>query len=85
MKSSPSRWLKRMSGCVASVLVFAACATNSIPTDPAVGEPFWASEERLDEYVELMNRGEAPSIRAWIREADRVIRANNAMHEEMTR
>jgi len=61
--------------------VCAGCKT--IPSlEPYAGEPFFASEQRLDEYEELMREGRAPTIRAWIREADRVIRANNALRED---
>jgi len=48
---------------------------------PYEGPPFFASAERLSEYEALAADKRASKIRAWIREADRVIRANNALRD----
>jgi hypothetical protein len=37
---------------------------------------------RLEEYQRLMDTGQAPAVRAWIREADRICRANNVLRGE---
>lgn len=79
MKFFRSRLLTNVSGFAASVLVCSACATNSGVCEPAIGSPFGITEEQLEEYEVLMESGEdSDAIRAWIREADRTIRANNA-------
>lgn len=41
------------------------------------GDPFGSNLERLQEYQDLRDFDVAPATRAWIREADRTIRANN--------
>lgn len=62
------------------MLSAAGCAGRNGPVscEPAIGIPFHDSYPRLVEYQALYRAGASPAIRAWIREADKVIRANNA-------
>ena len=70
-------WLSLLRVSLIGLSVSACCTTPMI--EPYRGEPFFASEDRLDEYEALMIAEQAPAIRAWVREADRVLRANNAL------
>lgn len=81
-------WLTSLSGCVASVVLLGCVSRPSL--EPYYGEPFFVDPGRLDEYEALACLGpatpvgcepQAPKIRAWIREADRVLRANNTLRE----
>jgi len=78
MKFWPSLWLARMSGFAALVLTCSGCATNLGSCEPAQGQPYLSSPQRAAEYIQLFEGGVAPETRAWIRETDRVIRANRA-------
>lgn len=78
MKGSPCRWPMKLLGFVVLVIVSSGCATSNSSCEPAKYERFSDSEVRLDEYGTLVELNLAPSLRAWIREADRVIDANNA-------
>lgn len=62
------------------MLSISGCQTPAM-IKPYEGPPFFASIERLDEYEALKDADKAPKIRAWIREADRVIRSNNALRD----
>ena len=79
MRSWPSPWRMRTAG----LLVLAAVCTASCKTTPTIEpyacEPFPSTYAQLEEYEWLKATGQAPKIRAWIREADRVCRANNAL------
>ena len=64
------------------------CATNP-SLEPYRGAPFFDSDLRLAEYAVLACIKQPPGctpraakVRAWIREADRTIRANNALRGE---
>jgi hypothetical protein len=55
------------------------CATPVIATEPYYCEPFYLADERIDQYALLYRENLAPAVRAWVREADRTCRANNAL------
>ena len=67
------------------MLLLAAVCIASCRTTPTIEpypcDPFHSDAVRLEEYQQLMDEGRAPLIRAWIREADRVCRANNALRD----
>jgi len=80
-----------MSGLLLLASVCVGCKTTP-SLEPYYGEPVFTSEARLNEYELLKQRDqerakqelepETQKLRAWIREADRVIRANNALRED---
>lgn len=65
-----------------ALLLAASCANSSGAPGVIPGEPFVSptAGERLAEYVALMDADQAPALRAWVREADRTIRANNEVY-----
>jgi len=67
-----------------------ACATSSGAPGVVPGDPLHSDPTRLRQYVWLMQldvqrvhqglEPATPALRAWIREADRTIRANNEVY-----
>lgn len=88
MRCRSSLSLMKTTGLIVSVIFISGCKTT--PTiEPYEGVPFFESMDRLEEYEALACKGkpdtcvpQAPKIRAWIREADRTIRSNNALRSE---
>jgi hypothetical protein len=81
-------WPIGLLGIVASAALLGCVTSPSI--EPYYGEPFFHSNKRLDEYAVLacIDQPEdcipqAPYILAWIREANRIIEANNALLDDM--
>lgn len=81
----------RMSGLLVCAVATSACVTVRL-LEPYPAEEFAANERRIQEYVTLADDPvepdpqtglcpTAPNLRAWVREADRVIRANNKLRE----
>lgn len=80
-------WLSLLLMSVTGLMLSVRCMSRPI-VEPYAGEAFFVSLERLEEYEALACLGahdyegckpQAPKVRAWIREADRVIRSNNAL------
>jgi hypothetical protein len=55
------------------------CRTIVVATDPYYCDPFYTDDARIDQYAMLYREDLAPAVRAWVREADRVCRANNSL------
>ena len=55
-----------------------SCATHAVvEVEPALCPPF--TEAELDDYDRLEDSGFGPNLRAWIRDAERACRANEAI------
>jgi hypothetical protein len=90
MRSWLSPWPMRRSGLLLLVGVSLGCGGMHPSLEPYAGEPFFTSEARLEEYEALACidqpvgcKPQAPKTRAWIREADRVIRSNNVLQGDL--
>ncbi len=74
-----------MRSCLAlllmSLLGLTGCTKPIVIGKPYPCEPFHIDIERIEEYVALAEAGAAPSVRAWVRETDRVCRANNELRD----
>jgi hypothetical protein len=68
--------LMSLIGCALSA---SGCRTVVVATDPYYCPPFYLEDERIDQYALLYRENLAPAVRAWVREADRICRANNAL------
>jgi hypothetical protein len=57
------------------------CANSSGSLGVVPGDPFNSDLRRVEEYIKLavQDQEQTQHLRAWIREADRTIRANNAV------
>lgn len=69
-----SLWLTSLLGC--GVLV-SACAGVVVSPEPYRCPPL--TSELLNEYELLYQTNQVPGLRAWIREAERACRANEAL------
>ena len=58
------------------------CANSSGSWGVIPGDPFNSDMQRVEEYIRLavQDQEQTQHLRAWIREADRTIRANNAVY-----
>lgn len=70
-----------------SLLGLSACAVGCkhaviVATEPYYCEPFYVSDSRVEQYVEMYKADAYPAVRAWVREADRACEANNALRGE---
>ena len=59
------------------LVLLTSCATHVVSNPPYQCPPL--SPEVLDEYDVLKRSGLSPKLRAWVRETDRVCRANAAL------
>jgi hypothetical protein len=50
---------------------------------PKRGEPLAAQSIRLNEYADLLREKQAPELRNWVGHCDQIMRANNAMLDEL--
>ncbi len=62
-----------------SLLGSTACVTAVVIGEPYRCQPIDEAPAALAQYKELRASKTAPRLRAWVREADRVCRANNAL------
>ena len=81
MRSWLSPWRMRTAGWLLLAAVSLASCKTTPTIEPYACEPFPTTQAQIEEYEWLRSTGQAPLIRAWIREADRVCRANNALRE----
>lgn len=78
MKSWRSLWLTSLLGLLISTV---GCTTVVMSPRPYRCPPLTPAQR--DEYKNLVTLGEAPALRAWIRETEKVCRANAALlHSE---
>ncbi len=80
MRRFKSLWLMSVLGLSVSA---SGCAKPVVATEPYYCEPFYVAEERIDQYALLYRENLAPAVRAWVREADRTCRANNALRGDV--
>ncbi len=62
-----------------SVLGSTGCVNVISTTNPFACDPFHTDADRIEQYAEMVTTDTAPAVRAWVREADRVCRANNEL------
>lgn len=76
--SEGKRW-RRSSAAILLFLALSGCAATIPLVSPKCYEPFRDSAERKNEFAIMSSLDLFPYTRAWIKEADRVIRANNTL------
>ena len=67
----------KLLGCA---VLMTGCAAVVVAPEPYACPDL--TEEIIAEYEDLVNYDAAPGLRAWVREADRVCRANEELRDE---
>ena len=70
-------WLMSLLGLLTITQI--GCA--SVGGNARAGLPLSSAPRAVEDYLLLVNTDSAGSLRAWVREADRTIRANNVAAE----
>lgn len=82
--ASRSSWHTRLRSLAVSTLLVSGCVTYSGGPAAVPGDPFYSDSSRIQEYVWCLGdpacEPNTRAMRAWVREADKTIRANNEIY-----